>query len=320
MQIKCTKDKQKLNQQNRSVEIADLRRTLELGKRNHVSVISAMDNDIQSQERQSRRHTDSHRAAMEKLERDTRAIENNMTSQWNAEMKQRNDLHVAMVNRAKECDLDRQRLITLVQQMITRSLEKTQSRSILLRTKIKQQVVEGEIWLKGLKNDVIKRGRHREEVVRGAITLQLTSDQQAEQNQLRLISRLEKDREMLTADATEEAKRIQQRFEKEFDLATQREQQTIETRKKELEDARAKRLTEKKQRIRELSSTFQTELDQKKELYDGQNAIKLAEYRNALLAIPVSNSSDKDHYLQIERAKACLGVLTRRISILQLER
>ena len=304
LDIKSLKAKDKLNQKSHAAEMNDLNQQFSITKKNHKAEIDAIRAQTHSQRRQRKNYADAHENSMKKRSQEDQAAEEKMKKKCRIEKKRKEEVQALIMQNISECEADTAKLIESMQEMINSSIERMNSRILVVNGKIEQQEAEAQARLDQEKAEFMKRGSERLEVLQSAIETQIASDDRAKKNQKDLVSHLKRDYDELKKRQAAELDGKNKKLLEEIEKVKRANKSRLGEKEVEVQKVLDKRSDDNQKKLNQLDANFGKDLESKTTLVTKEIS-ELKQKRIQELEEQVrSGNTESEHEMQVNKAKA----------------
>lgn len=319
-EIRTLKDNQKLNKKSHTAEMSDLKHQFDLTKKNHKAEIDALRSQTHSQRRQRKKYAEAYELKMQKMEQEDEAAAEKMRKKCRAEKRRRAEMHKLIVQNIAECEADMAKLSDLMKFGIDASIERMNGKLSFVAGKIEQQENDEKQRLETEKEEFIKRGKERMDVLESAIEAQIAANHKAEKDQRHAVRRLKKQYQELIDQNTAELTEKDKKFLEDVDGVKQHNASRLKEKEAEYERARERKTNDKKKRMDELQSGFNKDLEKKKEGLEKEREEAMEKQQEQLQETARAKKEESDHELLMNKTKARVAVVEKTIQNAHEER
>ena len=312
-EIRTRKDNEKLNKKSHAAEMSDLKQQFAITKKNHKAEIDALRSQTHSQRRQRKKYAEAHDLNMQKREQEDEATAEKMRKKCRAEKRRRIEMHKLIVQNIAECEADMVKLKDLMQFGIDASLERMNNKATVVAGKIEEQENEEKERLESEKEEFIKRGKERMDVLESAIETQIAADQKAEKEQRHLVRKMKKEYQEMIDQNTVELTDKDRKFLEDVEGVKQHNASRLKEKEGEYERVRNRKMQDKQKRIGELEANFNKDLEKKKEGLAKERADALEKQQEELQETARVKKEESDHELLMNKTKARVTVVENTI-------
>ena len=304
LDCKSLKAKEKMNKKTHMSEMNDLKQQFHIQKKNHKAEIDAIRAQTHSQRRQRKSYAEAHEANMKKRSNEDQLAEENMKKKLLAEKKRKGEIQGLIMQNISECEADTAKLIESMRELINTSIERMNTRVIVVNGKIEKQEADEKKRLDEEKEEFVKHGKERLEVLESAIEAQISADKRAQKNQKHLVKHLKRDYDELRSHQNAELEGKEKKLMEDIEKVKRLNKQRTTEKEADLEKVLERRAGENQKKMNQLEANFGKDLESKRVAVEKEVQESKEKQLEAIQQNFNPEKQQQEHEVIVNKAKA----------------